>query len=108
MKEIESGKWSSWCEDTTADLAGRQVAVQFADKGVGEVQLTDAQRFMSIEYEQLGPAVAITIKFGDGVVPRQHVVAEPRHVRLQLGADDTIEHVLIEDSTGRRTVMRLI
>ena len=108
MTELESSDWSSWCETTTTDLAGRQVAVQFADQGIGEVQLTDAQRFVSIEYEKLGPAVAFTIRFGDGVVPRQHVVAAPRDVRLQRDADGSIEHVLIEDSTGRRTVMSIV
>jgi Family of unknown function (DUF5335) len=103
--EIKSVEWSRWCADTTAGLVGREIVLRFADQGVGEVRLADGKPFVAIEYDELGPAVAFTIKYGDGVLPVRHVVAEPRDVQQQLDADGVVERVTIEDSTGRRTLM---
>jgi hypothetical protein len=103
--EIGSDQWSRWCEEATADLGGRDMVLQFADRGIGEVQLADGQPFVAIEYDELGPSVAFTIKYGDGVLPVRHVIAEPRDVRQQRDADGAIERVTIEDKTGRRTLI---
>jgi Family of unknown function (DUF5335) len=103
--EIESGRWSAWCVETTAVLAGRDLDLSFADRGIGEVQLADGMHFVAIEYDELGPAVAFTIKYGDGALPVRHVIAEPQDVRQRHDRDGAIESVTIEDKTGRRTLI---
>lgn len=107
VTEIESDQWPRWCEETTADLGGRDMALRFADRGIGEVQLADGLPLVAIEYDELGPAVAITIKYGDGVLPVRHVIAAPLDVRQQRDASGDVERVTIDDSTGRRTVIAL-
>ncbi len=106
--EIDSGQWPTWCTEATADLAGRELDLRFADKAIGEVQLADGQPLISIEYDELGPAIALIIKYGDGVLPVRHVIAAPRDVRQRLDAEGAIERVTIDDSTGRRTRLSLL
>lgn len=104
---IDPDEWPQWCQETTADNAGRDVVLEFADRGIGELRLAHGQPLLSIEYEKLGPAVALTITYGDDAVPARYVIAEPRDVHQHRDASGAIDRVTIEDSTGRRTVLRL-
>lgn len=105
--EIEPGRWSAWCVETTAVLAGHELVLSFADRGIGEVQLAEGMPFVAIEYDELGPAVAFTIKYGDGALPVRHVIAEPQDVRQRHDEHGAVESVTIEDKTGRRTHISL-
>lgn len=105
--EVAAEQWSSWCKEATTDHAGRELNLHFADRGVGEVRLADGQRFVAIEYDELGPAVAITIKYGDQVLPVRHVVAAPLQVRQHRDPSGNVDRITIADSTGRRTFLSL-
>jgi hypothetical protein len=104
---IDADEWPRWCQETTADNAGRDLVLQFADRGIGELRLADGKPLLSIEYEKLGPAVAITITYGDDAVPARYVIAEPRDVHQHRDANGALDRVTIEDSTGRRTILSL-
>jgi len=105
--EIPRGDWAEWCTRASAENKGRAVRVTFADDALGEVRLSDGMPLVTLDYDELGSAVAFSIRYGDGVVPIRYVIAEPRRVTQELDAAGDLSRVIIEDSTNRRTVVGL-
>ena len=101
--EIERDEWPAWCARLTEQWSDRHLHLSFVDEALGEIQLADGLPFLSIEHDQLGTAVAFTIRYGDGILPIRHVIAEPRSVREGLDTAGVLSRVTIEDSTRRKT-----
>lgn len=104
---IPRAEWPSWCEEASARHRGRELILHFADDALGDVRLAEGQPFVAIEHDTLGPTVAITIKYGAGVVPVRYVIAQPQEVLQHLDAEGRVYEVTIVDSTGRRTFVSL-
>lgn len=107
VTSVAAEDWQSWCHEATEDLAGRTMTLRFQDRALGEVQLAEGQPFVAIEFDQLGPSVALTVKYGDGVVPVRYVIADPREVQQHRDDRDQVRQVAIVDGTGRRIQLSL-
>ena len=105
--EVPRPDWSDWCRTTSQDRQGRPLNLRFADAGVGQVRLADGEAFVGIDHDELGSSVALTILYGDGVVPRRHVIAEPQHVLAEQDPDGHVTLIVVEDRTRRRTFVQL-
>ncbi len=107
VTEVAPEDWPTWCREATEANAGRTLVMHFSDTALGDVRQGKGQPFVSIEHDQLGPAVALTIRYGDGVVPINYVIADPREVQQHRDADGEVTQVVILDGTGRRTFASL-
>lgn len=105
--EIAPESWAEWCRRATDENTGRSVLLRFRDEALGEVRLAEGQVFIGLEHDQLGASVALSVKYGDGVVPVRHVIVDPREVRQHEDASGTLDEVTVLDGTGRRTIMSL-
>ena len=105
--EVPRAAWSDWCRSTSDDRQGRPLILRFADVALGQVRLAEGESFVAIEHDELGGSVALTIRYGDTVVPRRHVVAEPRHLFAEEDGDGHVRLIVVEDSTRRRTFVEL-
>jgi hypothetical protein len=105
--EVPRPAWSAWCEATSTDRHGRPLILRYADVALGQVRLAEGESFVSIDHDELGGAVALTIRYGDGVVPRRHVIAEPRHLLAEEDPEGHVTLIVVEDSTRRRTFLEL-
>ena len=107
VTDIEPDDWPTWCREATEANGGRTLVMHFSDSALGDVRQGTGQKFISIDHDKLGPAVALTIKYGDGVVPINYVIADPREVQQHRDADGVVKQVTITDGTGRRTFVSL-
>ena len=101
--EVPPDRWSDWCARASQEGRGRPVSLHYADVALGEVQLAQGEPLVGIDHEELGGTVALTIRYGDGVVPRRHVVAEPRRVLEEQDDSGRLVLLVIVDSTRRMT-----
>ena len=104
---VEPEDWATWCAETTQALAGRRLTLGYADSALGEVAVAEQQPFQGLDHDGFGSAVALTLRYGDSVVPLRYVIGEPRDVSVRRDAAGQIEEVAITDSTGRRSVIGL-
>jgi hypothetical protein len=107
-EEVPPGEWPEWCRQASQRQHGRVLVLYFADDALGEVRLAEGQPFVAIEHDQLGKSVALTLKYGDGVVPMRYVIANPRQVLLEKDDEGQVRQVTIVDITGRRTFISLV
>ena len=105
--EIPRDEWSDWCTRMTEADGGRTMSLRFTDEALGEVDLSDDQSFIGLDYEQLGSAIALTIHYGHYVLAMHHVIAEPRQILQESDASGRTVLVEIVDSTRRRTFISL-
>ena len=105
--EVAREEWPQWCKSVTAARSGCTLTLRFVDDALGEIQLSDDKAFVGIDHEELGSAVAFTIRYGDGVLPMRYVIAEPQSVRQTTNESDELIAVDIVDSTNRRTFLSL-
>lgn len=105
--EVSPRDWPAWCEQASADLGGHELDLHFSDPALGEVRLAEDQPLVAIEYDELGPNTALTVKYGDGVLPLRHVIVEPRELLVERDHTGVIRAATITDATGRRTFLGL-
>ena len=105
--EIPHDEWPTWCKSASDRLSGRGLNLYYQDVALGEVRLADGQPFVALEHDVVAEMEALTVKYGDGVVPVRHVIAEPSEVLQRLDAAGDIDLVTILDSTGRKTFISL-
>jgi Family of unknown function (DUF5335) len=105
--EVPQDAWSEWSRATSSDRAGRPILLRFADVALGAVKVAEGTPFVAIDHDELAGSVALTIRFGDGVVARSHVVADPRHILAEEDRDGHVTLIVIEDSTRRRTFLEI-
>jgi len=105
--QIAQEDWIEWCRNATQANAGRNLSLRFEDQAIGAVSVADGVRFVAIEHDELGGIVALTVRYGAGVVPIEYAIAAPRTVSEVVDEAAEILHVTIVDSTGRRTLVRL-
>jgi len=107
VREVPPEEWPSWCARATSSLSGRELVLHVADQALGDVRLAQGQPFVAIEHDDVGGIVALTIKYGSGVVPVNYVIAQPQAVRQHLDEAGDVQEVSIIDTTGRRTYVGL-
>ncbi len=105
--EIARDEWPDWCIRMTETGSGRTMSLRFSDEALGEVELSDGASFMGIDDQQLAGTITLTIRYGHGGLPMQHVVAAPRQIVQTSDASGRIVLVEIVDSTHRRTFISL-
>jgi hypothetical protein len=105
--DVAPEQWADWCRAVTDTSEGKTLDLHFVDGALGDVHHAVAQPFVAIEHDQLGPSLALTVKYGSGVVPITYVIAEPTEVRQRLADDGAVDSLTITDRTGRRTTMIL-
>jgi len=105
--EVERDRWPAWCGRLTEEHAGRDLRLYFVDEALGEVRLADGIPFIAIDHDQLGSAVAFTVRYGDGVVPIRYVIAEPRVVQEAPASSGDGVDLVIEDSTRRKSFVEI-
>ena len=101
--EVPRDRWSEWAARASQEGRGRPVSLRYADVALGEVQLAQGEPLVAIDHEELGGTVALTIRYGDGVVARRHVVAEPQRVLEEQDDAGRLVLLVIVDSTRRMT-----
>lgn len=106
--EVSPGEWPAWCADASARHRGRKLILHVADDALGHVRLAEGQPFVAVEHDTVGPNVALTIKYGAGVVPVRYVTAEPQEVLQHRDDSGQVQEATIVDSTGRRTFVSLV
>ncbi len=107
VTEVARDEWPAWCRQASADLRGHELDLHFADPALGEVRLAEDQPLVAIEHDEVGPNAALTIKYGDGVLPLRHVIVEPRELLVEHDQAGVIRAATITDATGRRTFLGL-
>ena len=105
--EVPHQEWRAWCRSASESMGGHEIILTYADVALGEVRLAEGQPFVSIEHVEIGSVETLTIKYGAGVVPVRHVIAEPREILQQQGDAGQVEQMTIVDATSRRTFVRL-
>lgn len=107
ITEVSPEEWPAWCQKASAHLSGHELDLHFVDPALGDVRLAEDQPLLAIEHDKVGPNTAITIKYGDGVLPLRHVIAKPRELLVEHDAAGAIRAATITDATGRRTFLGL-
>jgi hypothetical protein len=105
--DVPRDQWSEWFARASQEVRGRSVSLRYADVALGEVQLAQGEPLVAIDFEELGGTVALTIRYGDGVVARRHVVAEPQRVLEEQDDAGKLVLLVIVDSTRRMTSVGL-
>ena len=106
-REVERDDWPTWCNRLSEERSGHEMRLSFADEALGDVRLADGIPFIAIDHDELGSAVAFTIRYGAGVVPFRYVIAEPRVVREEPDRSGDGVRLVIEDSTRRRSFVKI-